>query len=119
MELDLTCNAYIFCWDETGIESIVPITQYENWDAENTFRVLTDQPTQRNPLYSIIQMMILRARANQQRHYEIYAIDCTSDMDTAFWQKQWHCQPQATADLIRERGEKIYSDRKTIKPVIS
>jgi hypothetical protein len=27
-----TKNAFIFSWDMHGIESIIPITQYENWD---------------------------------------------------------------------------------------
>lgn len=115
----MTTNAFIFSWDEMGIESIVPITEYENWDVHNTFRLLSDQPAVRNPLNSIIQMMLLRARSNSQRHYEIYAIDCDLDLDEAFWRKQWDSEPQATADLIRQRGLKIYSDRKTKKSVIS
>ena len=114
----MTTNAFIFSWDENGIEAIVPITQYENWDAENTFRVLADKPSVRNPLNGILQTMLIRARANSQRHYEIYAIDCDKSLDEYFWQKQWKTAPQATADLIRERGEMIYSARKTRKSVI-
>ena len=72
----MTVNAFIFSWDENGVESIVPITQYENWDAGNTFRLLVDQPVARNPLNSIMNTMLIRARVNSQRHYEIYATDC-------------------------------------------
>jgi hypothetical protein len=35
------------------------------------------------------------------------------------WQKQWEEHPQTTADLIRERGHKIYSDRQTKKQLIT
>lgn len=107
----MTTNAYIFAWDQTGIESIIPITQYEEWDKKNTWNALINQPTERNPLTSIVQSLVLRARYNPQRHYEIYAIDCDFDIDEKEWRKIWEENPQGTADLIRSRGEKLYSDR--------
>jgi hypothetical protein len=114
----MTTNAFIFSWDCNGVEAIVPISQYEHWDAENTFRILADKPTERNPLDSIVRNLVLRARFNTQRHYEIYSIDCSLELDEQFWREQWAKEPQFTADLIRERGQKIYSDRATTKPVI-
>jgi len=107
----MTVNAFIFSWDQHGIESIVPITQYENWDKENFFRVLKDEKIIANPINNIIQKLVLRARVNSQRHYEIYAIDCDLDLDEEFWREQWDKEPQTTADVIRERGHKIYSNR--------
>lgn len=113
----ITKNAFIFSWDQLGIESIVPISQYEEIDRENTMRILRDQPVVRNPLNSILQSLLLRARYNSQRHYEIYSIDCDPSLDEAFWKKQWETDPQGTADLIRERGHKLYSDRADSKKV--
>jgi hypothetical protein len=115
----MTKNAFIFSWDETGIESIVPITEYEHWDKENTMRILKEQPTLRNPLNGILQSLLLRARFNPQRHYEIYAVDCDESMNREFWIEQWNNSPQETADLIRERGHKLYSDRRTKQPLIT
>lgn len=106
-----TTNAYIFAWDMYGIEAIVPITQYENWDAENTWRILKDEKPIRNPVHGIASRLILRAKFNSQRHYEIYVIDCSEEMDEEFWKEQWEQHPQETAELIRERGYKMYSDR--------
>lgn len=111
VQTNMTTNAYIFAWDQTGIDSIVPIGQYEEWDKNNTWNVLTDQPVKRNPLNSILQSLLLRARYNSQRHYEIYSVDCAFPIDEAEWREIWQENPQATADLIRERGQKIYSDR--------
>ena len=107
----MTKNAFIFSWDQLGIEAIVPITQYEYHEHENTMRLLKEQPRIRNPLDSIVRGLLLRARFNQQRHYEIYAIDCTEGMDEQFWREQWELYPQETAELIRERGHELYSDR--------
>ena len=106
-----TTNAYIFAWDNTGIDSIVPITQYEQHDRDNTMRILSDEKTVRNPLNNIIQMLVLRAKANPQRHYEIYSVDCSDEMSEDLWREEWASDPQGCADLVRERGIKMYSDR--------
>jgi hypothetical protein len=107
----MTMNAFIFSWDMQGIESIIPISKYEHHDKENLIRLLKDSPRVRNPLDSIINQLIMRARFNSHRHYEIYAIDCDISLDEDFWKKQWVDEPQYTAELIRERGHKLYSDR--------
>jgi hypothetical protein len=115
----MTKNAFIFSWDQLGIEAIVPITQYEHHEKQNLINILSEKPVTRNPLNSIMQMLLMRARFNPERHYEIYAVDCTKEMDEAVWREQWEQYPQATAELIRERGHKLYSDRATKKPVIT
>lgn len=115
----MTTNAFIFSWDQLGIESIIPISQYENHDKENLIRLLKDQKRVKNPLDSIIQQLIMRARFNPQRHYEIYAVDCDSSLDEEFWKQQWKEHPQFTAELIREKGHKIYSDRANSKIIIT
>ena len=112
LELIVTTNAFIFSWDCEGIEVIIPITQYEKWDQENLIRLLKNEDKKSNPLNTIIRTLIMRARSNPQRHYEIYAVDCDNSLDEEFWREQWNDAPQATADLIREKGHKLYSDRR-------
>ena len=114
----MTSNAFIFSWCNEGIESIIPITQYEHWDKQNLMNMLAEKPTQRNPLDTIVRNLLLRARFNSQRHYEIYAIDCDKDLDEQFWREQWEENPQFTAELVRERGHKLFSDRATKNAVI-
>lgn len=114
----MTINAFIFAWDQYGIESIIPITQYEHHDKQNLMRMLKEEPTIRNPLNSIIRNTVIRAKVNSQRHYEIYAVDCSPELDEEFWKKQWELHPQETAELIRDRGHKIYSDRKSKERVL-
>jgi len=107
----MTTNAYLVYWCEEGLESVVPITEYERIDTENTFRILSNQDPIRNPMYSIIQMMILRGQFNTQRHYELYAIDCDQTIDKEDIEQMFDDDPQAAADLIRSRGVKVFSDR--------
>lgn len=107
----MTTNAYLIYWCNEGLESVIPITQYEHWDRENTFRILNDQEPERNPLNTIIQAMILRGKFNMQRHYELYAIDCDENITAEDLEEMFERDPQGSADLIRKRGHRLYSDR--------
>jgi hypothetical protein len=62
----MTTNAYLVYWCEEGLESVIPITQYEHWDSENTFRILNNEQTVRNPLNNIVQNMILRSTGSSR-----------------------------------------------------
>jgi hypothetical protein len=107
----MTTNAFIFSWDCNGVEAIIPITQYEDMDKRNLINILAERKKEANPLNNIISNLTMRARFNLQRHYEIYAIDCSKELDEQFWRDKWQSEPQFCADLIREKGLKIYSDR--------
>ena len=107
----MTTNAYLVYWCSEGLESVVPITEYEPIDMENTFRILNNQEPVRNPMNGIIQMMMLRGRMNGQRHYELYAIDCVDGITKEDIEDMFDNDPQAAADLIRGKGVKVFSDR--------
>jgi hypothetical protein len=104
-------KTFIFSWDMTGIESIIPVDDYDKYEQEATWAVLNDEVPGRNPLIGTVQHLILRARANPQRHYEIYSVSCEEDMSVEDWRELWESTPQEMANLIRERGQKMYSDR--------
>ena len=115
----MTINSFIFSWTMNGIESIVPITQYEEFDKSNLFNMIAGKKVEKNPIDSIVRNILLRARVNNHRHYEVYAVECAIDLDEKFWWKQWDEEPQYTAELIREKGHKLYSDRATDKVKIT
>ena len=107
----MTTNAYLVYWCNEGLESVVPITQYEPIDMENTFRILKNEALVRNPMNGIIQMLMLRGRVNPQRHYELYAIDCEKGITKEDFERWFDDNPQAAVDLIRSKGVKLYSNR--------
>ena len=107
----MTKNAFIFVWDEFGIESIIPITKYEEVDKLNTWARIKGEDPIRNPLDTIIRNLLMRARFNNQRAYEIYAVDCNPEFTESYWQDQWNTYPQECANIVREKGEKLYSNR--------
>lgn len=114
----MTTNAFIFSWDSLGVEAIIPITQYEIMDKINLINILSEKKTVENPVGTMIYNLKMRARLNSHRNYEIYAIDCSPELDEEFWRSKWKAEPQFCADLIREKGLEIYSDRATKDRVI-
>lgn len=106
----MTTNAYLVYWCNEGLEGVVPIGQYEQVDIENTFRVLSNQGTIRNPVYDIVQKMILRG-INSQRHYELYAITTDDTITQIDIENMFDNDPQGSADTVRRMGHRLYSDR--------
>lgn len=102
---------YILMWDMYGLESIINVT--EMYDDAIISGLKGERVRHSNP----IQYMILRARYNSQRCYEIYSI-CSSDITQDDFVRLFKDNPQMIVDIIRERGVKIYSDRQTKEAVI-
>lgn len=99
-------TTYIVMWDMTGLEAII---NANDLDSEDTFRKLKGEKA--NALGQTLHMIILRARMNSQRHYEIYSINVDEAISEDDLRASFDENPQAMADLIRKRGIKIYSDR--------
>lgn len=114
----MTTNAFLLSWDCYGLESCVPITQYEDLEKEALFDILNNKEPKANPLSQIVYRMTLRARFNPQRNYEIYAVDCDPSITEDSLVQLFENDPQAAAELIRAKGIKLYSDRTTAKRCI-
>lgn len=106
-----TVDTYIAMWDMYGLEALINVSENER---EVILSALKDEKIEwRNP----IQYMILRARFNSQRCYEIYSF--TSEMPKEDIVQMFETSPQIAADTIRRLGNKIYSDRTVKKAVIT
>lgn len=112
-------RAFLLSWDCTGLEGVVEV-DYTALDLEQqnrTLGILTD-PDGCDPgvpinaqLSSTLAAMKLRARYNSQRHYEIYLVPVSDGITAQNIRDLFDSAPQAAADLMRERGTKLYSDR--------
>ena len=114
----MTTNAYLIYWSSEGLESVTPIGQYEQIDIENTLRILKDEDPLRNPVNTIIQTMILRARFNSHRHYELYAITAMEGITDRDIEGMFNIDPNQAAQVIRNIGVKLYSDRANKKKTV-
>jgi hypothetical protein len=103
-------NLFLVSWDCTGLEAVINITDYEK---EATWATLKNEdPPVR--LGSMVNHLMLRARANSQRHYEIYTMNVAEGISDEDIRGMFDADPQGSADLIRDRGNQIYSDRENL-----
>ena len=104
---------FVAMWDMTGLECLINVTaiqkEHAQWEKENIFRILKDQNKTMKPANVPLDMMIMRARANSQRHYEIYTFD--SELSEKFIKETFNTDPQVMVDAIRNVGHELYSDR--------
>lgn len=95
-------NYFLIVWDEFGLENIVDITEYEPWAGAEALRELAGQKKKGSPADTILSGMLLRARFNGHRSYEIYGLRTSVEKESL---EQMFCeQPQVAANLIRSRG---------------
>lgn len=99
-------NLFMIVWDMTGLESVVNVDDIAEADTMNALK-----GEKGSELGRTLHYFTLRARANNHRHYEIYTIRTTVDLTKEDLEQWFERDPQAAADMIRERGNKIYSDR--------
>ena len=100
-------NVFVLSWDCSGIETVLNVTDYEKAVVWARLGDL-DPPVNLN---SMLNHLFLRARANPQRNYEIYTVHVAEGVSEEDVREMFHNDPQGSADLIRESGNKIYSDR--------
>lgn len=114
-------NVFLLSWDMTGLETVLDLTTLERLRVEEEkirmMQILSD-PEARDPgdqtgaaLNRAVQGILLRARVNSQRHYEVYTIQTDASISERDMWELFTSNPQHAAELIRERGNQLYSDR--------
>lgn len=107
-------------WDNTGLETIIDVSKHEKeveaFEKQKAWHILKGELHNVKPPSIPLQMMIIRAKANNQRHYEIYGF--TSNMSEKSVREMFEDSPQFIVDWIRDNGVKIYSDRVNTKDVV-
>lgn len=98
---------YVVSWDMYGIEALVPVTDIE---ADAIIGTLKGDGKSFN-LNQTINSIILRARFNQQRHYEVYYFYADSNLTVDDIKTYFSETPQDAADWVRKNGFQLYSDR--------
>jgi hypothetical protein len=99
-------HKFLVMWCNEGLESVVDLTQDEQQRAWSALKGKT--PVSQLPN---INHMILRARYNTQRHYEIYTVEATEGISADDIRDMFENSPQTAAATIRERGNCLHSDR--------
>ena len=103
---------YLAVWDCNGLESLHDVDyhmdRYNEWEKQQVVAILKEEPAPAKPTGIPLQMLILRARFNSQRAYEIY--EFTSTLKYKELAEAFNNNPQPIVEWIRENGKKVYSD---------
>ena len=103
---------YLAMWDCNGLESLHDVdyhmNRYNEWERQKVVAILKEERIPAMPTGIPLQMLILRARANSQRAYEIYEFGSNIEYDEL--KKAFNDDPQPIVEWIRSNGKKVYSD---------
>ena len=103
---------YLAMWDMLGLESLhdvdLHMDKYNEWEKQKVVAILKEERIPSQPTGIPLQMMLLRAKVNSQRMYEIYEFNSTMAYDDL--KEAFEIDPQPIVEWIRSNGKKVYSD---------
>jgi hypothetical protein len=101
-------------WCNQGLECCIDITEDQQ---QRMWERLKGQPLRETavPNYN---HLLLRARVNSQRHYEVYTCEATDGITAEDIKEMFETSPQTAADTIRRLGHCLHSDRATNDQVL-
>lgn len=100
-------HMFAVMWDCDGLEAIADVTECQQ---ERAWAILKGI---RNPPIKVpnLDHWRMRARANPQRHYEIYVLQADEGITAEDIREGFESAPQVMADTVRKIGHEFYSDR--------
>ena len=103
-------HQFVVMWDCNGLEVVADITEDEQarvWAALKGQKVESQLPN--------LNHLMLRARYNSQRNYEIYIVEATEGITAKDIEDMFEASPQAGADTIRRLGQSIWREPLKLK----
>ena len=104
-----------------GLECLLDVgklkAEHEEWEKKQIVAILKEDQFRDIEPKLPLQYMLMRARANTQRQYEIYEFSSEISYDEV--KKMFDTDPQTIVNAIRNVGYKVYSDRSEKKQVIT
>jgi len=100
-------HQFLIVWDQRGLECCIDITEDQQ---RRMWQTLKGEPVSETavPNYN---HLLLRARVNSQRHYEIYTCEAVDGITAEDIREMFEISPQTAADTIRRLGHCLHSDR--------
>lgn len=116
-------NSFFVMWDIYGLECLIDLNKIkferEQWEKQKVWNCLRGFEYKAMEPGVPFSMLIMRAKANPQRHYEIYSITTDESINYDNMLTLFKEQPQFAANLVRQKGNQIYCDRQIKKAVIT
>jgi hypothetical protein len=100
-------HQFLIMWCNEGLECCIDITADQQ---RRMWQKLKGEPMSESAIPNY-QHLLLRARFNSQRHYEIYSVEATDGITAEDIRQMFEADPQGAADTIRRLGHCLHSDR--------
>ena len=109
-------NLFLVMWDCYGLEYITNLREVEQ---EQIWCTLKGEPSLlAKSMSRTLNFMLLRARVNNQRHYEIYTVKTDESLTLEDMHSAFESMPQQIVNMIRERGTCVFDGRVTEQRLI-
>ena len=102
-------HQFLIMWCNEGLECCIDITEDEQ---RRMWQQLKGELVSEKAIPNLNHIM-LRARVNSHRHYEIYSVEATDGITAEDIRDMFEASPQTAADTIRRLGHCLHSDRAT------
>jgi hypothetical protein len=100
-------HQFLIMWCNEGLECCIDVTEDQQ---RRMWQKLKGEQVSESTIPNY-QHLLLRARYNSQRHYEIYSVEATDGITAEDIREMFEADPQGAADTIRRRGHCLHSDR--------
>lgn len=100
-------RVYICMWNEHGFEIL---KDFSSWERESLLNTIAGKELSPPPVN--LTAMVMRARFNPQRNYEIWTFNTEEQLDEETLWRYADKNPQALVDMIRDRGKRLYANGK-------
>jgi len=100
-------HQFLIMWDQLGLECCIDVIEDEQ---RRMWQKLKGELVSESAIPNY-QHLLLRARFNSQRHYEIYTCEATDGITAEDIREMFEADPQTAADTIRRLGHCLHSDR--------
>jgi hypothetical protein len=100
-------HQFLIMWCNEGLECCIDVTEDQQ---RRMWQKLKGEPVSETAIPNY-NHLLLRARFNSQRHYEIYSVEATDGITAEDIREMFEASPQTAADTIRRLGHCLHSDR--------
>jgi hypothetical protein len=107
-------HQFLIMWCNEGLECCIDVTKDQQ---RRMWQKLKGEQVSESTIPNY-NHLLLRARFNSQRHYEIYLVEATDGITAEDIQDMFEASPQSAADTIRRLGHCLHSDRATKNRVL-
>jgi len=107
-------HQFLIMWCNEGLECCIDVTEDQQ---RRMWQKLKGEQVSESTIPNY-NHLLLRARFNSQRHYEIYSVEATDGITAEDIRDMFEASPQSAADTIRRLGHCLHSDRATKNQVL-